>query len=483
MPLLQSSRRRPRACAPTYAVLIAALLGYVLAACTVGPAYHRPDVPPPAEWRETPASPAGANADTAKAWPTADWWRGFGSTPLNELIAAAQQGNDDIAAAVARVQEADAETRIAGAALLPSLDLDGSATRQRQFAAGQGNRLGNEIYIALSASYELDFWGRYRAQRDAARAAAQASRYDRETLALSIVSSVATTYFQALEVHDRIAVARHNLANAQSILQGLQQQEAAGIVTALDVAQQETTVAQLAAAVPPLLQQFRQTVNALALLIGRNPEAVDVQDASLDDLSAPEVVAGLPSALLWRRPDVASAEAQLIAANADIRAARAALFPNIQLTAVGGYESTALASVISPANRVYALTGGVTQPLFHGGSLIGQYRYSQARYSELLANYHKTVITALGNVENALIAAQQSAEQQQRQAEAVSKATRAYEFSQAQFHAGTVNIITVLNTETALFTAQDQLVQVRFSHLQALVNLYNALGGGWRRES
>jgi outer membrane protein TolC len=180
---------------------------------------------------------------------------------------------------------------------------------------------------------------------------------------------------------------------------------------------------------------------------------------------------------------VASAEAQLIAANADIRAARAAMFPNIQLTAGGGYESAALSSVISPANRVYALAGGVTQPLFHGGALFGQYRYTQARHAELLADYHKTVLTALGNVEDALIAARQTAEQQTRQAEAVSKATRAYEFSQAQFHAGVVSIITVLNTENALFTAEDQLVQVRFSHLQALVNLYNALGGGWHRES
>ncbi len=498
MPCDQSSRPRLRARAGAPSLLWAAALALFMTACSVGPAYRRPDVPPPAQWRENPDSKATGATGTAGAtattpvpgatpppatWAPTDWWRSFKSPRLDELIDAAQRGNDDIAAAVARVQEADAQARIAGAPLLPSLDLTGTAARQREFVAGQGTRLGNVFYPALSASYELDFWGRYRAQRDSARALAQASRYDRETLALSIMSSVATTYFQALELHDRVGVAQHNLANAQSILHGLQQQEAAGIVTALDVAQQETTVAQLAAAVPPLRQQFRQNVNALAVLIGRNPETVDVQDASLDDLSAPEVVAGLPSELLMRRPDVASAEAQLIAANADIRAARAAMFPNIQLTAGGGYESAALSSVISPANRVYALAGGVTQPLFHGGALFGQYRYTQARHAELLADYHKTVLTALGNVEDALIAARQTAEQQTRQAEAVSKATRAYEFSQAQFHAGVVSIITVLNTENALFTAEDQLVQVRFSHLQALVNLYNALGGGWHRES
>ena len=308
------------------------------------------------------------------------------------------------------------------------------------------------------------------------------SRYAREPLALSIVSSVAVTYFQALEARDRITVAQNNLDNAQTILRGLVLEQSAGIATALDVAQQETAVALLAAAVPPLLQQFRQSVNALALLIGRTPEDLDI-DGTLAEVISPEVDAGLPSELLSRRPDVASAEEQLIAANADIRAARAALFPSIQLTANGGFESTALASLVNPRNRVYALTGGATQPIFHGGALLGQYRYTQARYTELLTNYHKTVITALGNVENALIAAQQTALQQSRQADAVAKAGRAYQYSQAQLQAGTVNVITVLNTENALFSAQDALVQVKFSHLQALVDLYNALGGGWRRAS
>jgi NodT family efflux transporter outer membrane factor (OMF) lipoprotein len=457
----------------------------IFAACSVGPAYRRPDVALPQNWRELPVSTPGAApaSPSAPAWPAGDWWRSFGSARLDDLIVQAERSNDDLAAAAARIEEADAELHIAGAALLPTVDLGGSGTRERQFVAGEGPKVGNVFLAALSASYELDFWGRYRAQRDAARAAALGSRFDRETLALSVVSSVATTYFQALELRDRISVAQHNLANAQFILTGLQKQQAVGIVTALDVAQQETTVAQLAAAVPPLVQQFRQTVNGLAVLIGRAPQDVDIRDGTLTELSLPEIGAGLPSELLWRRPDVASAEEQLIAANADIRVARAALFPNIELTANGGYQSAALTSLVHPANRVYALSAGLTQPIFHGGALLGQYRYSKARYAELLANYHKTVLEALGNVDSALIAAQQTAEQQERQADAVSKANRAYEYSQAQFHAGTVNIITVLNTENALFSAQDALVQVRFARLQALVNLYNALGGGWRRET
>jgi len=176
---------------------------------------------------------------------------------------------------------------------------------------------------------------------------------------------------------------------------------------------------------------------------------------------------------------VAEAEQQLIAANADITVARAALFPSIQLTASGGYQSSALTSLVSPQSRVYALTAGLTQPIFHGGALRGQVAFSNARYTELLTTYRKTVLTAFSDVENALVAAQQTAEQQMRQQDAVATARRAYEFAQKQMSAGVVNILTVLNTENALFSAQDQLVQVNYLRLQSLVNLFTALGGGW----
>jgi len=197
-------------------------------------------------------------------------------------------------------------------------------------------------------------------------------------------------------------------------------------------------------------------------------------------MPSPAVVEGLPSQLLSRRPDVAAAEQQLIAANADITAARAALFPSIQLTASGGYESSALTSLVSPPNRVYSIGAGLLQPIFHGGALRGQVAYSKARYTELLTTYHKTVLAAFSNVEGALVAAEQTAEQQKRQQDAVATARRAFEFAQKQMSAGTVNILTVLNTENALFSAQDQLVQVNYLHLQALVDLFTALGGGWQ---
>lgn len=456
--------------------LLPGLLCALLASCSVGPAYRRPDIPLPAQWQQT-----SDGGDSASAWPAADWWHEFGSAPLDELIAAAQSSNDDIAGAIARVQEADAQARIAGAALLPTVDLGATATRERAPVSGVGPEVYNVFNPQVSASYELDFWGKNRAQRAAALATAAASRYDQQTVALTVIGSVAGTYFEALELRDRIEVARNNLANGQSILDGLKREQSAGTATGLDVAQQETTVALLNAALPPLLQQFRQTVNALAVLVGRTPESLDIESGTLNALTAPPVTQGLPSQLLSRRPDVAEAEQQLIAANANITVARAAFFPSIDLTASGGYESAALSTLVNPYSRVYAIGAGLTQPIFHGGALRGQYQYSEARYTELLSTYHKTVLTAFSNVESALVAARQTAEQQQRQAEAVSKARRAFEFAKAQLAAGTVNVLTVLNTENALFTAQDTLVQVQYSHLQALVDLFTALGGGWHQ--
>jgi NodT family efflux transporter outer membrane factor (OMF) lipoprotein len=431
----------------------------------------------PTEWHAAPS----LSETAASVWPDAGWWHAFGSSQLDELIAEAEHSNDDLAGAVARVEEADAQVRIAGAPLFPTVDFGADGTRERAPVSGVGPEVYNVFNPQLTAGYELDFWGKNRALKNAARASALASRYDQETVALTVVSSVATTYFQALELRDRIEVAQQNLQNGQKILDGLKFEQSAGTATGLDVAQQETVVALLSAAVPPLVQQFRQSVYALAVLIGKTPESIDVTSGTLTELSSPTVAAGLPSQLLSRRPDVAEAEQQLIAANADITVARAALFPSIELTAIGGYESSTLASLISPANRVYALGAGLTQPIFHGGALRGQVAYSKARYTELLTTYHKAVLTAFSNVESALVAARQTAEQLERQRAAVAKARRAYQFAQAQMSAGIVNILVVLNTENALFSAQDVLVQVEYARLQTLVDLFTALGGGWHQ--
>ncbi len=457
------------------ALRASAALTLALAGCAVGPAYHRPSIPPPPAW-------IASTAPAPAAWPSADWWRGFGSPQLDGLIAEAERANDDLAAAIARVREAEAQVAIATAPLLPALDASAAATRQRMLLPmpGGGTLSYNTYLPELSASYELDFWGANRAARAAAIATANASRSDRVTVELTVMTSVADTYFTALELQDQLKIAQDNLASAEETLRGLTIDERVGTTTSLDVAQQEAEVATLSAGIPPLQQQLQQTLDALAILVGATPQAFKLAPGTLTGLGEPRPSPGLPSELLARRPDVAEAEAELIAANADIQVARAAFFPTIDLTASGGYESTALQTLLEPGSRIFSLAAGLTQPVFHGGAILGQYHLSEARYAELLADYHKAVISALGNVEDALVAVRETADEQQREQNAVDTARRAYRLSQAQFHAGTINILTVLSTETALFTAQSTLAQVKLAHLQSLVGLFNALGGGWK---
>lgn len=502
---------------PHCAIACATLL---LAACNVlGPRYKRPDIPAPTGWSvdttqtadesaaaaqateaisttragpapkpssPNPPPPPVTTAATVTAWPSADWWKGFGSSELNDLISQAEKANDDIGSAIARVRQADAQVLIAGAPLLPTVGVGFNASRQQAkssvlAAPGAKPIHYNQFTAQASASYQLDFWGKNQALLNVARYTAKASRYDRATVELTVMTSVATTYFQALELRDRLDVAERDLSTAQTILKDLTFEETVGTANALDVAQQATTVAVINASIPPLRQQLRQSLDALAVLTGKMPQDLAAPNGTLKDLLEPEVGPGLPSELLARRPDVAQAEAQLIAANANIQAARAAFFPSIDLTASGGFVSSALAGLISPANKVFSLAGSLSQDIFQGGALVGGYRLNKARYDELLSDYHKTVISAFSNVEDALVASQQTAEQYRRQQDAVAKARRAYEITEIQLHAGTVNVLTVLNTQSSLFSAEDSLVQVRFAHLQALVQLFNALGGGWQQ--
>ena len=384
----------------------------------------------------------------------------------------AQQHNFDLAAAAARVRQTDAAIQIAHAPLLPSIGFDA------QWAHGQVP--SRESEAVFNASYELDFWGKNRAGLEAARATVLASRYDRATLGLSIDSSVALTYFQVLALHDQIGIATNDLESAERLLKILQARDAAGVSSALDVAQQEAAVATANARIPPLEAQLQQSTDALALLTGGLPETLDVPDGSLADLSAPPISAGIPSELLARRPDVAEAEAQLIAANANVAAAHAAFLPSVQLTAEGGVVSTALTHLLSPQSTLFALAAGITQSIFDGGQLRGQYQQSQARYDELVQLYRKAAVSAFVDVEDALAGARHFAEEESRQQRATAAAQRAYHISVAQLRAGTIDLVTVLTAQNALFSAEDALVQAKLAQLQAVVSLYKALGGGWQ---
>jgi outer membrane protein, multidrug efflux system len=455
----------------------------LLSACNLGPHYRHPDIPAPATWAPfaPESTPTGPVAPDTASWPDSQWWHAFGSPELDTLINQAQQANDDLKAAIARVEQSDAQVRIAGAALLPSLDAGFTPDRTRQIIPNiPGSAFTANTFTAnLSAAYELDFWGRNAALRAAAVALDSGSRYDRETLRLSITAAVATTYFTVLSLRDRVDVANNNLNNARETLRGLQFEQRVGTATALDVAQQQSLVDSEDATIPALRAQLSHNLAALAILVGANPDQLQLNPGTLEQVAAPPVTTGLPSGLLVRRPDVASAEAQLIGANADVRAARAAFLPTIQLTAGGGVESTALSTLLLPGSRIFDLGAGITQPIFAGGQIAATYAQTKGRYQELLADYHKAVISAFDNTQDSLTQVHESAEQVRRQDRATQTAGRAYDFAQQQFHAGTINILTVLTTENALLTAQDTQAQVRLAHLSALVGLYQALGGGW----
>ena len=416
--------------------------------------------------------------------PTLDWWRGFRSRELTTLMEEAQTVNLDIAAATARFQQADAQARITGAALLPNLSGAGSETYSRTSGASASGLTngGREIVnysASLSASYELDFWGKNRDAAQAAEETSIATRFDRDVVALTALVSVANAYFQVLASQDRIRTAERNIASAQRILDAIKQRLSAGTGTDLDVAQQEAVLANQRTAVPTLRQTLAQNVNALATLVARPPESVRVTGGSLNRILSPRVTPGLPSELLTQRPDIRRQEAQLAAATANVGSARAQFFPSIQLTGSGGYQSSSLVSLFQPHAAFFNVVGSLTQPIFDGGRILGNFELTKARQDELLQTYRKTVVQSFADVDNALVAIRQTTERLRLQREVVIASRRAFELSEQRLRSGTADIVTVLNTQLTLFQAEDSLSQAQLARLLAIVSLYQALGGGW----
>jgi len=384
--------------------------------------------------------------------------------------------NLDIAAATARFRQADAQARITGAALLPSLSGTGQETYSRtsgSSASGLTNG-GREVVnysASLSASYELDFWGKNRDAAQAAEETAVATRFDRDVVALTTLTTVANAYFQVLAAQDRIRTAQNNIASATRILEAIKQRYKAGTGTDLDVAQQEAVLANQKALVPPLRQTLAQNTFALATLVSRPPEAVRVTGGSLNQIASPRVTPGLPSELLTQR--------QLASATANVGNARAQFFPSIQLTGQGGYQSSALTSLFQPHAAFFSMVGSLTQPIFDGGRILGNFEFTKAKQDELLQTYRKTVVQSFADVDNALVAIRQTTEKLRLQREVLAASRRAFELSEQQLRAGTADIVTVLNTQLTLFQAEDTLWQAQLARLLAIVSLYQALGGGW----
>jgi NodT family efflux transporter outer membrane factor (OMF) lipoprotein len=403
---------------------------------------------------------------------------------MTELMEEAQRVNLDIAAAFARFVQADALARVAGAALLPSVSGGGSQTYSRTSgSSASGLSIGGREVVnysaSLSASYQLDFWGQNRDALQAAEETAIANRFDRDVVGITTLTAVASAYFQVLASQDRIRTAEHNIASANRILEAIKQRFKAGTGTDLDVAQQEAVVANLRAAVPPLRQTLDQNVNALALLVSRPPESVRIAGGSLNRIATPRVAPGLPSELLTQRPDIRRQEAQLASAFANVGRARAQCFRNMQLTGQRGYQRSSLVSLFQPHATFFNVVGGLTQPIFDGAKILGNFEFTKARQDELLQTYRKTVVSAFTDVDNALYSIKQTTIKLQIQREVVAASRRAFQLSEQQLRAGTADIVTVLNTELTLFQAEDVLWQAELARLLAYVSLYQALGGGW----
>src|SRR5215470_8474326 len=396
----------------------------------------------------------------------------------------AQRVNLDVAAAVARFKQADAQARQAGAALLPSLSGNGQETYSRTSgSSASGLSIGGREVVnysaSLSASYQLDFWGQNRDALQAAEETATANRFDREVTALTALTSVANAYFQVLASQDRIRTAERNIASASRILDAIKDRRKAGTGTDLDVAQQESVVGNQKASVPPLRQTLDQNVNALAVLVSRPPESVRVLGGSLNKIAIPRVTPGLPSEILTQRPDIRRQEAQLASATANIGNARAQFFPTIQLTGNGGYQSSALSALFQPHAAFFSLVGSATQPIFDGGRILGNFELARAKQDELLQTYRKTVVQAFADVDTALTNVRETTIELRLQREVVASSRRAFHLAGEQLRAGTADIVSVLNVQTTLFQAEDALVQAQLARVLAIVGLYQALGGGW----
>lgn len=429
-----------------------------------------------------PAMPSayGEAAAADAAMPAADWWAGFDSAELTALITAAEAANPDLAIAAERVLQAEAQVRTADASLFPALNLGmGSGRRETRPDGGEWTATDSSS-ATLSASYELDLWGRNAAGRDVAAAVLRASRFDRETVRLTLVAGVANAWFQLLSLRGRLAIARENLAIAERVFKVVDSRVRNGAASKLDRARQQAAVLTQQAGLLPLEVQERQLLFALAILLGRAPQAYDTSAASLAGLAVPRIAPGLPAQLLLRRPDLASAEAQLVAAHANLAAARAALLPSISLTGSAGLASNVLLNFLSAPTATLALGAALLQPIFDGGRLGAQVDIAESRQRELVAGYRKAVQAALADVEGALAAAGRLAAQEALQEQVMEQAQVALRLAEIRYREGADDLLSLLDAQRTLFQAEDQRAQIRLSRLQAAVSLYKALGGSWQ---
>jgi NodT family efflux transporter outer membrane factor (OMF) lipoprotein len=449
------------------------VLTFALAACATPP-------PPTVTAADMPTA-YQAPATVADKDVSTDWWKSFSNQELTALVDEAHVGNLDLATAAARVEQAQAQTGISTADLFPTVGANYSEKRQGSNAttALSPKKAYNNFALSGAASYELDIWGKNTNSLRAARNSALAAIYSQDSVRITTEATVANTYFSVLALRERIDIARRNVEAAKRILAITQAKVSNGVLSNLELAQQTSIVLGVEASIPRLEELEREERNALAILVGRMPGTLKVEAATLEGLVAPSVKGGLPATLLTRRPDVAQAEASLLAAHANLDAARAAFLPGVSLSAGGGWSNTALTGLISPTTLAWNLGASVAQTIFDGGRLTSQRDYYKGIENQLLASYRSAVLSALSDTETQLGSVSSYSEQERLTVEQEKNAQEAFRISELQYREGVVDLLTVLQAQQTLFSTQDSLIQIKLSRLQSGVGLYRALGGGW----
>ncbi|MCL2888337.1 MAG: efflux transporter outer membrane subunit [Elusimicrobia bacterium] len=447
----------------------------LLAGCMLGPDYKKPALD----------LPKNQPQDGAEIFARPKWWEMFNDNVLNSLVEEGVQNNKDLAAALARVEEAKAQVKITNSALFPSLDFGAQAYYGTVVINNENVTSPVQEYTAAPAlSYELDLWGKNRRLSEAAKAEYFSTRAAKDLTYLVLTASVVKTYFLILTLDAQIEIADDTVTADEETVKIYVERYSAGTVSNLDLQRVTADMESVRAAQINLWQQLSEAQTSLAVLLGRTPrEIVERQierGGTLDAQNlAPDVPAGIPSDILQKRPDVAEAEQQLIAANARIGAAKADYFPNISLTGQAGYISGSLTDFVNGSNGIWNIAAGLAQPLFEGGKIRAENKAAKAAYDEALANYEHTVQNAFKDVYDAVNANSYSREIYEAALKQQNAMQTSYDISNDQFAAGLIDTINLLDVKRNLLSARLSLVNARYNELASAVNLSQALGGGW----
>jgi multidrug efflux system outer membrane protein len=452
--------------------------GLLLAGCMVGPNYQRPPIDAPGVYRDDSRS----STASAESLGNEKWWEVFQDPVLQQLIRTALEQNYDLRIAASRVLQAQAQLGITRANQFPTVSAGTEAFSQRnpKISSSFPSYEANAGEVDLAVVWNLDFWGKYRRQTEAARASLLASQWGHSAVLASVVSSVATAYFTLRELDLALDVSNKTLASRQDSLRLTNVLAKHGSASALDVRQSEQLVYTAAETIPDLERQIAQQENSLSILLGRNPGPIPRGRPLTEQPNPPAIPVGLPSQLLERRPDVREAEQTLVAANAEIGVAKAAFFPSISLTGTAGYESFALNNLFTHSQRMWNGAASLTQPVFAGGALRAGKRLAEAQKQEMLLTYQQTIMNAFQQVSNSLMAYQKGREFREQQELLTAAAEDADRLSKVLYQHGGTSYLQVLTSENNDFSAQLNLAQAQLNERLALVQLYNALGGGWQ---